>query len=185
MEKLIILHKIKNMNNRESPYRRWAIDRQNAIRSIFNIWKNKLHLKQEHLKLCILSPSKSVELRNCGWEALCNWNKGENLWKIIVPVHIKEVILIHELGHLYFPKEVNDMRLAPAKENEGLNTQIMKCLNSLEDCFVNFHLSKYEDYYKLWSNIMQTDLDDVINRENELYNIMAYYLLYYIEYNYV
>ena len=26
-------------------------------------------------------------------------------------VDTKEVILIHELGHLYFPKEVNDMRL--------------------------------------------------------------------------
>ncbi len=128
------------MNERESPFRR----RQNEIRSIFNKWLDILQLQEEQfpIKLRILSMNKSRELYNRGFIAHCIWNNIENLWGVFVPVDIKEVILIHELGHLFFPKQVNDMRLAPSKEKEGLNFEMMKCLNSLMDCFVNHYLSE-------------------------------------------
>ncbi len=59
------------MNNRETPYRQWAVNRRNEIRSVFNKWKNKLQLKEEHIKLSILSPNGSAKLRREGWVAQC------------------------------------------------------------------------------------------------------------------
>ncbi len=62
-----------------------------------------------------------------------------------MPVDIKEVILIHELGHLFFPKELNDMQLAPSKNQYGLNKKIMKCLNS--EIFIIINLNSLITLY--------------------------------------
>ncbi len=173
------------MDNREPPYLRWARESQNRIKELFNKWIKILNLENSEVNLRILSFNKSIQLQNSGWRALCHWNKTTNIWDIIVPFNIETVILIHELGHLYFPKKLGDMRLAPAMENRGLHKEIMNCLNSLEDWFVNYYLTKYEEFYKLWFHLKQNDLNYIIKEKYELYSILAYYLKHYIEYNYL
>ncbi len=159
------------------------------IESFYNEWLVKLQLEQYPIELHILNEREEISLNRSGYKAKIRWNYNNNTWELLLPKNIEETIMIHELGHLYFPKKVGDMRLAPRlkniEEERKLNYEIGFCLNQLIDCFVNHYLSEFNDYYKSWVEIMLKDLNIKIPRQNRLSWKLAFYLLHYIQYNYL
>ena len=70
----------------------------------------------------------------------------------------------HELGHLYFPKKVNDLRLLPKlakpEKKKELNIAMHKLINPLVDNFVDYHLLDIANYYNFWFERKRKSLEN-------------------------
>lgn len=80
------------------------------IELVFNEWRIKLQLEEFPIKLRILDDREKVTR---DYKALIIWNLNENTWELLIPKNIDKSFIIHELGHIFFPKKIKDMRLAP------------------------------------------------------------------------
>jgi len=143
------------------------------MESFYNEWLVKLQLEQFPIKLRILNEREEISLNRSGYKAKIRWNYNKDTWELLLPENIEKTIMIHELGHLYFPKKVGDMRLAPRlkniEEERKLNSEIGFCLNQLIDCFVNYYLSEFNDYYRSWVENMLKNLNLKFPRQKRLY----------------
>ncbi len=82
------------------------------------------------------------------------WNDNLKCWEILLNKNSGEMVIVHELGHLYFPKLIEDDRLLPKLQKpdkrKALNGLIHNLLNSIIDNFVDHHLLEKDNYYNLW-----------------------------------
>ena len=86
--------------------------------------------------------------------------------KIFLNKNSGENVIAHELGHLYFPKAVNDHRLLPnfikPESRRYVIPFIRNWLNSLVDNFVDHHLLDIDNYYSLWVDQKRKSLEKEI-----------------------
>ncbi len=160
------------------------------IESIYNKWLSRLQLEQFHIRLHLLNEMEKLSLNKSGYKAKIRWNYNENIWELLIPRNIERIIIIHELGHLFFPKEVNDLNLTPRlkiqEDKNKIDSNMMFILNQLTDIFVNYYLSRFNDYYDSWFNLKKNYLDLSLNFSGKpLFYIIAFYLLHYVDYNYI
>lgn len=124
-------------------------------------WIKKLQIK-EYLPIHI------VQITEINKRDMIKWNSDRKCWEIFLNKDSGEMVIAHELGHLYFPKQVNDPRLLPKiakpKRKKELNIMIHHLLNPLVDNFVDHHLLEINDYYILWIEQKKKNL------ENGIYN---------------
>ena len=86
-------------------------------------WIKELHIKEFlpiHI-IQIIDKDKMDKIR---------WSYDQKYWEILLNKNSSEMVIAHELGHLYFPKRVNDLRLhpklaKPVKRGELNNTVLL------------------------------------------------------------
>ncbi|KKN20929.1 hypothetical protein LCGC14_0930620 [marine sediment metagenome] len=107
-------------------------------------WINELQIKE-------FSPIHIIQIPQ---KAEIAWNCVQKYWEILLDKDVGERVITHELGHLYFPKKVNDLRLLPKlakpEKKKNLNKAMHKLINPLVDNFVDYYLLDIDNYYNLW-----------------------------------
>lgn len=139
------------------------MDNTNKIQEkIKKNWIKKLQIK-EYLPIYI------VQITETDKKDMIKWNYDRKCWEIFLNKVSGEMVIAHELGHLYFPKQVNDPRLLPKiakpKRKKELNEMIHNLLNPLVDNFVDYYLLNIDNYYNLWLEQKKK------NFENEIYYV--------------
>ena len=133
-------------------------------------WIKKLRIKE-------FSPIHIVQITEKGKMDRMKWNDDQKYWEISLNKDSREMVVAHELGHLYFPKKVNDPRLLPKlakpeRENE-VDGLLLILLNALIDNFVDHHLSEIDNYYNFWFEQKKKKLDGIYISGNK---IIFYYI---------
>lgn len=144
------------------------------------IWKRRLDLKKKKYPnieiIRIENKGAFFNLIFNGNSPHLKWNYNEKHWEIHLLENAKEGSIAHELGHLYFAKEVENPRFTPKFEILGkrfkTNQKIIRILNVLIDNFVDNHLFPIKNYYNLWLDKIKEALkigfvlDKKINSKN-------------------
>ena len=93
------------------------------------------------------------------------WDEEEKAWHIELYELIDKRAIIHELGHIYFAKILNDWYfVASCKVSKQrfrkMNYEITRYFNRLLDCFVDYHLTKFEGFYDAFVTYISSDLKE-------------------------
>jgi len=123
-------------------------------------------IKKKWIKLLQIkefSPINIVQITEKDKMDRIKWNYNQKCWEILLNKNSREMVVAHELGHLYFPKKVNDLRLLPKlakpEKKEELNQWMHIIMNPLVDNFVDYHLLDIDNYYNLWFEKKRKNLE--------------------------
>lgn len=147
-------------------------------------WIKELQIKE-------FSPIHIIQIMDKDKMDKIRWSNDQKCWEILLNKDSREMIIAHELGHLYFPKRVNDLRLHPklAKpEKRGeLNRAIHNLINPLIDNFVDWHLLDIDNYYNFWLEEKRKNLENGIylGEFRGVFNLIADYMCEYLNWNYI
>ena len=129
-------------------------------------WIELLQIKES-------SPVSIIKITQRDKKDRIAWNYIQKCWEIFLKKDSGEMVIAHELGHLYFPKRVKDLRLLPKlakpEKLKELNVDIHNLLNSLIDNFVDYHLLEIGNYYNFWLESKWKNLENGIYL-GDLYN---------------
>jgi len=147
-------------------------------------WIKKLHIKE-------FSPIYIIQITEKDKMDRIKWNCVQKCWEISLNKDSREMVIAHELGHLYFPKKVNDLRLLPKlakpEKKEELNRMIHKLLNPLVDNFVDHYLRDIDNFYNFWLEQKRKNLENGIylgNFKGVVYRI-GDFMCEYLNYHYI
>ena len=147
-------------------------------KAIIEEWSNKLELHDHNI---------NIVLREGINNSLIVWVPPLNAFTIYWKKPFKKTTIIHELGHLYLAQVYNNMGLIKHGNTRDMKEKYKKEIklysNALLDPFVDYHLSKFEEYYKLL-NKQYANPQKLPNRSTFL-NYMTKYLLFYLQYKFV
>ena len=144
-------------------------------KAIIEKWINKLELYDYHLY---------IVLREGINHSLIVWVPPLNAFTLYWKKPFNKTTIIHELGHLYLAQVYNNMGLIKhGNTKENYKEEIKIYWNGLIDPFVDYHLSKFEEYNRLL-NKQYAKPQRLPNRSTFL-NYMVKYLLFYLEYKFV
>jgi hypothetical protein len=145
-------------------------------------WKEILGLKEEPIKFNQLDiPSNSPRVSHITYD--------DNLdsWVInIGPVtHFR---IIHELGHLYIAWYLDDIDLIDfvklKKSEANMNAELYQYIEKYIDCFVNYYLLKFDDFYQyLLTNFPEKQafiIPEELIPENKFNDLLCTYIYKYI-----
>ena len=144
-------------------------------KAIIEVWSNKLELHDHHIYIVL---KEGINYSNIGWSP--NLNAFIISWK----KPFNKTSIIHELGHLYLAQIYNHMGLIKhGNTKENYNEELKLYSMALVDPFVDYHLSKFEEYNRLF-NKQFTKLQKIPNNAT-FRHYMVKYLLFYLEYKFV
>lgn len=147
-------------------------------------WIKKLQIK-EFLPVHIIQITQMDKMDRIGW------NCDQKCWEMHLRKDSREMVIAHELGHLYFPKIVKDPRLRPKlakpEKKDELNNGMHKLLNPLVDNFVDYYLLDIDNYYNIWLEEKRKDLENGIYLGNSrgTYRRIGDFLFEYLNYYYI
>ncbi len=147
-------------------------------------WRSKLQIEKLPIVFdYIEQPFNSVSMR----KGILYWNFEEKSWHIELYQLADKRVVIHELGHIYLAKILNNWFFVasckiPNQRFRKMNKEIERFLNRLIDCFVDYKLSKFEGFYTAFVVYVNSDLKDHPNPQiYESKDFVFYYLKAYID----
>ncbi len=144
-------------------------------KTIIEKWVNKLELYDYHLYIVLREGINHSQIV---------WVPPLKAFTIYWKKPLKKNTIIHELGHLYLAQVYNNMGLIKhGNTEENYEEEIKIYWNGLIDPFVDYHLSKFEEYNRLL-NKKYAKTQKLPNRST-FRNYMVKYLLFYLEYKFV
>lgn len=147
--------------------------------NVLEVWAKKLSINPSELNVTgVLKPIEETGFLYR--TASVSWNSQRKCWDLTFYQLADEKALIHELGHITLEKVLN-FRLS---EN-SIDLKIFFCIDQLIDCFNDYRLSKFPEYYLLLKKIRIMDLSKKPSLNEEIIVYIGFYLFYYIELNFV
>lgn len=139
----------------------------------FNEFKELLGLSEE-----------CIEVDWMGFDTGIEWNEQTQCWEIEYHNLGADFQLIHELGHVFLKKKINYDYVAkkPPRFNDIL-FHIWWCHNAIEDCLVNYGITRLSEIYNLYKIYISAVISRDINPP-ELYMWFGGYIEYYLSYNF-
>ena len=113
------------------------------------------------------------------------WNDKVNSFVMYIKYPIKERIIVHELGHLYLAKEYNDISIIKMPRPKDFNPKLDEIRKMTDDVFNDYHLSKFERYYNLYSNHIKEGVKSKSRKGLKFTQYLPKYILGYSELNFV
>ena len=151
----------------------------------FDYYKRILSISQENIIL-IKNPfiTRQAEL---------SFDNASESWIIYHNIVQSEFPFIHELGHIYFAKKKSGYIYfaIPPPPNPKLDISLGNLINNLLDCFINYNLSEFEEFYPIikQNNFFYLDhLKDFqkqIEGVEKLNTLLEWFILFYIEFRFI
>ena len=158
------------------------------MEAIAKIWETKLELQKCPIILEFIPELYNKEsLRS----AIIQWSSEESSWIIYLYQLADKRTAIHELGHIYLAKILNNWYFVDSSKKEKikakeLHPEISKFFNRLIDCFNDYNLSKFEEFYDAYVSHIVVGLNQYPDpRQHNLNESIFYYLKAYIDFNYI
>lgn len=148
----------------------------------FERYKKILNLDNERISLLPRSYGESAISRD------------NNRWEIEYNINHPEYELVHELGHIFLCVKTNYIYFAVPPDNikkSIFNNQRLLLLfnycNSLVDCFVDYNISIYSDFYILFLNYLKQILKGIsqIPPNSQSEQLVEGYLKFYPSFNHI
>lgn len=155
-------------------------------KNFLNKYKGILSISQENIEL-----EKNPLLLTR--QAELGFDNSKKSWILYYNVVQSEFPFIHELGHIHFAiKKSGYIYFAlPPPPNSELDRSLGNLINNLLDCFINYNLSEFKEFYPFirQNNFFYLDqLGDFQNKIesiNNFYTLLEWYLLFYIEFKFI
>ncbi len=143
-------------------------------KTILSKWVNKLNLNN--------IPIEFIYTNNNTFEnGLCSYDFNAKKYRIFITPNSDKETYIHELGHIYFDKLTNALNYY--QKNPFKNIYIR---NSIEDGFVNYNLSKFNEFYDLINeNIGRSKPINYLIKSFSLNRLLGGYIYDYLHWNFI
>ncbi len=154
---------------------------------IVDTWRKKLGIedtKKYPLDVYIAEneeDNKKINYHTSGIQ----WNDKVKSFVMYIKYPVKERIIIHELGHLYFAKEYSDISLVRIPRPKDFNPRLDEIRRMINDVFNDYHLSKFERYYNLYSNYLKKGVKSKTRKGLKFTQYLPKYILAFSELNFV
>lgn len=158
------------------------------MESIAKIWAAKLKLQKYPI---ILEFIPELYNKKSLRSAIIQWSSEESSWIIYFYQLADKRTVIHELGHIYLAKTLNNWYFVDSSKKEKikaekLHPEISKFFNRLIDCFNDYNLSKFEEFYDAYVSHIVAGLNQYPDpKQHNLNESIFYYLKAYIDFNYI
>lgn len=145
-------------------------------------WIYKLGLNEFHFQLHYEREGENLYKNNH-----IGYNEPNDIYVIEFKYPANKDLLIHELGHLYLAKELNDFTLVGFDlSNIPNRIDYENYFSIILDCFVDYRLCKFGDFYDLWIELIEYQVRST-KQLSDLPSItyLSRYFLYYMELNFI
>ncbi len=151
-----------------------------------NIYKKILSISQENIEVerNPLLITRQAEL---------GFDNSSKTWFIYYNNVQSDFPFIHELGHIYFAQnKIGYIYFAlPPPQSSELDRTLGNLINNLLDCFINYNLSKFEEFYPFikQNNFFYLDhlkgFQKQIEDTESLSTLLEWFILFYIEFRFI
>lgn len=158
------------------------------INMICEKWVKKLQLEDLSIYFNYIEEPFNKEM---GRPAFLQWIHEDQEWEICFYQLVDKKTVIHELGHIYLAKILNNWHFvssweSPKEWSKKINIEIDKFLNRLLDCFVDYNLSKFDDFYSAYISHIDSGLDKYPDPgAYKMNKFLFYYLKAYIDFYFI
>ena len=116
---------------------------ENRIQKV-NDYKERLSLNDVNINLIISSSSTSIR-----------FDREQEVYFLNLNESGKEYDIIHELGHIFLSKKTRCLIFSSPPIIEGIDDNILAILDHLINNFVNFRVSRIDDFYPLYRDFFK------------------------------
>jgi len=116
------------------------------IQDTIDHWKVLLGLQNESIKHVELPESHFKECNFHFTKAYILFVSEVQCWYLVHRKKVSQLTLIHEIGHVYLHNRFGFY------SSKNSNKNLTFLYNYLDDCFVEYHLSKFPEYQKLFNS---------------------------------
>lgn len=156
-----------------------SIDSLNRYKEILSISQENIEVEKDPLLI-----TRQAQL---------DFDKSTNSWIIHYNNVQSDFPFIHELGHIYFAKKkIGYFYFAlPPLPNSELDRSLGDLINNLLDCFINYNLSEFEEFYPIirQNNFFYLDhlkdFQKLIEDADNLNTLLEWFILFYIEFRFI
>lgn len=158
------------------------------MEAIARTWEKKLELEEYPMILEFIPELYHKEMLRT---AYVQWSDDAKAWNICLFKLADKRTVIHELGHIYLAKILNNWYFVDYSNKspsvvKKLNPEISLFFNRLTDCFNDYNLCKFEEFYKAYKAHVVVGLNQYPDpKHNTLRDSIRYYLKAYIDFNYI
>ncbi len=158
------------------------------MESIARVWENKLELEEYKM---ILEFTPELYYKKLLRTAFVQWSDEKKAWKIKLFQLADKRTVIHELGHIYLAKMLNNWYFVDSSrkakiKTKQLNLEISLFFNRLIDCFNDYKLSNFKEFYESYVSHVINGLNQYPDpMQNTLKDSVRYYLKAYIDFYHI
>ena len=149
-----------------------------TIKQQFEKYRSLLLLEEEPIKLKILQKNGVNEYEG----SKLYWDESRGTW-VIEFVNQHTFFLIHELGHIFLAKKYNCQYFAK-QTIVPVNVRIGYYDNALTDSFVNYNITRFDEIYDFFLNLVDIYLEAGTQRLDPNLDLLVFYLNLYLDFHY-
>lgn len=114
---------------------------------------------------------------------------NEQTFRIQIKYPNRRFSIVHELGHLYLAKQVNNIKLVVSANPDSNLMDIRVLLYGMMDGFVNYNLIKFEEFYEYFLETHQIGkflyLHDETQKDFSFFEVLDKFIMLIIEYEHI
>ena len=109
----------------------------------------------------------------------------KKVFRIQIKYPPRRFSIVHELGHLYLAKQMNNMKLiiTPNPDSNLMDMRVL--LNGMMDGFVNYNLIKFEEFYTYFLEKYQIGKYLYLPDELNFFEVLDKFIMLIIDYDYI
>ena len=143
-------------------------------------WLSLLKLDNDHFIFCCEEEhDNAFECDNI------KYIPEKKTFRIQIKYPYRRYCIVHELGHLYLAKQMNDMDLiiTPNPDSNLMDMRIL--LNGMMDGFVNYRLIEFEEFYTYFLEKYQIGKYLYLTEETNFFEVLDKFIMLIIDYDYI
>jgi len=158
------------------------------MESIARTWEVKLGLEQYPMILEFIPELYHKEMLRT---AFIQWSDEDKTWIICLFQLADKRTVIHELGHIYLAKIINNWYFVDSSNKtpsitKQLHPEISLFFNRLIDCLNDYKLCNFEEFYEAYESHIVAGLNQYPDpKHHTLNDSIRYYIKVYIDFNYI
>lgn len=143
-------------------------------------WLSLLKLESDHFIFCCEEEhDNAFECDNI------KYIPEKKVFRIQIKYPYRRYSIVHELGHLYLAKQMNDMDLiiTPNPDSNLMDMRVL--LNGMMDGFVNYRLIEFEEFYTYFLEKYQIGKYLHLIEETNFFEVLDKFIMLIIDYDYI
>jgi len=118
------------------------------------------------------------------WDTI-KYIPNKQAFRIQIKYPNRRFSIVHELGHLYLAKQVNNIKLVIAPNPDSNLMDMRVLLTGMMDGFVNYNLIKFEEFYKYFLEKYQIGTFLYLPDETNFFEVLDKFIMLIIDYEYI
>lgn len=158
------------------------------MESIAKVWEIRLGLEEFPMILEFIPELYHKEMLRT---AYIQWDDNDQAWIISLFQLADKRTVIHELGHIYLAKKIDDWYFVDSPKKtisniRKLDEEISLFFNRLIDCFNDYNLCNFEDFYEAYKSYIFVGLNEYPDpKHHTLKDPIRYYIKAYVDFYYI